>query len=102
MPLRNETVRRRSCFGFDNGIGFTPPLLFALVLLLLLCFPVDHKQIKHYSVATNLVNLICISHLMKKVSLISFKFKLKYRGKMKAEYFVRELQFLKLPTTFLG
>lgn len=63
IPLRNETVRRRSCFGFDNGIGFTPPLLFALVLLLLLCFPVDQKQIKYYSIVWNLAKFIWIFHL---------------------------------------
>lgn len=34
-----EVVRRRSCFGFDNGMGFTAPLLFALVILLLLFLP---------------------------------------------------------------
>lgn len=43
MPLRNETVRRRSCFSFDTGIGFTAPLLLALVLLLLIFFPVTWK-----------------------------------------------------------
>lgn len=42
--FRNETVRRRSVFGFIIGKGITPPpLLFALVLLLLWCFPVAKK-----------------------------------------------------------
>lgn len=45
IPLRNETVRRRSYFGFviGIGIGITPPLLFALVLLLLVIFPANDE-----------------------------------------------------------
>lgn len=42
--LRIETVRRRSVFGFAIGTGFTPPLLFALVLLLLWCLPIVPKE----------------------------------------------------------
>lgn len=46
-PFFTETVRRRSCFGFDNGIGLTAPLLFALVLLLLLFLPKQKKKSKN-------------------------------------------------------